>query len=160
MMSFPQSQALEYQTSQVFDAFCRAVRTYNYQDAVWAAKLFEPLAHSLRIVAKSDKFMHWSRETPAANSMDRFLLQYAIAHLPALALESYVSYEQKTGHAWNFRPTNMSEAEVRAALANNKLSYEKFQQMTLLLAQAGRFDCVLNLFSHIRENCKMLYQLS
>lgn len=146
-----QIESLEFQTSQVYDSLSRAVKTKEHQDTAWAAKIFNPLCDSLYIATGNSAFMDWNRGTQRADLLDRYLLQFALGNLPAIALKLAVSYEKIAGKIWDFKATDVSEEDVRAALDNKKIPYSKLQMMAMHLGDAGHFDDVIKLITYVRD---------
>ncbi len=95
--------------------------------------------------------MDWNRGTQRANLMDRYLLQFVLGKLPAIALEQAVGYEKNAGKSWDFKATDVSEEDVRVALGDKKCSYSELQVMAMRLGDAGHFDDVVKLIAHIRD---------
>src|SRR3989338_8981964 len=100
-------------------------------------KLYEALGDSLSVATDGAGFMDWNRGTQQADLMDRYLLQYALGNVHAVALQRTVEQERRLGRFYDLRPTEVTETDIKVALDNKKIPYRRLQTMAINLGDAG-----------------------
>lgn len=154
-----QLEALEFQTTQGYEALKRALETREFQDAIYAENMFSPyvgahyspLSVSIR-TAVDIGYMSWKRGRPRADIMDRYLLQLALGSSLTDELVTVIDYEQKDGKCWKFKATKVTEEELKANIDGKTVSYEHLAYLAKQLSEAGHFNPIMNLIDYVREN--------
>ena len=153
----PQLDALEFQTTQAYNAFRRAVRSEVYEDAHWTAELYNALGGSLKFATEYQRFMEWNRGTEPAQTLDRYLLQLAMGQDPASILKQYTEAKKFGWEQFLRVPNDVTKEAVIHAVDDIKVTYERVSVLGMYLRKAGKFEDVLDVLTHIRDTYKKPY---
>lgn len=149
-----QISALEFQTTQAYEALARVVETRHHQDAVWAEKLYVALQTSLNVATGYSNYIGFQRDKTSVE-LDKAILQYIIGEISSIVLEN-AAQDRKHGNEQKAEKTTMTEESFKEAIDSN-VPYIELKTMAMKLAKAHKYDIIVNLVRYVREEYKRTY---
>ncbi len=140
-LTVEQADTLELQTTQMYEAFVRAVQTKSPADILWQTKLSEALYQSLQEITHYDFHLTWRRDTQRTATFDRYVLQYALSYSAANNLRN--NWSQPS-------PTDLQFNSVKKMLDSRNHRYLDIVRKVERLAYAHKFDDIVQLFDYVR----------
>ncbi len=149
-LSNEQTEALDFQTDQLYESFRRTVKTQHHLDAVWNKEIFIVFGRSLSVATDYSNFMKWKRDTARTPVFDKYLLHYALGSIPSDILNHQIQSRQ-FGHESEAEETDVTPNTLKRAIDNSKIPYRKIESMAISLAYAHDFAGIVDVLGYARE---------
>jgi len=151
-----QKSALEFATTQAYEALKRAVETGEILDAATARNHYKTgfetgLENVISLVHPGQGIALSKRNTEKAKPVDKYLVQQNIGDgASKILLEDLEIAKSHPELLSKNSRTRVTEEKLKAAVDEGK-SYNTLGEKAILLACAGKYQAILNVMDYVRS---------